>query len=89
MTVYGADPEQLASLGRLMRQQMGAIDGLTGSVGAMLAGTTWTGPARERFEHEWHQSFRTALIRLGQAFDAAGADCIARSSELRRVMGHG
>lgn len=89
MTLYGADPEQLAALGRTMRQQMTAIDGLMGSVNSVLAGTTWTGPARDRFEHEWHQTFRTALVRLGQAFDAAGADCIARSAELQRVMGRG
>jgi hypothetical protein len=28
-----------------------------------------------------------ALTRLVQAFDAAGADCMARSDELLRVMG--
>lgn len=89
MAIFGADPEQLASLGRTLRQQMGAIESVMGTVSAGLAGTTWTGPARDRFEHDWNDTFRTALSRLVQAFDAAGADCLARSSELQRVMGTG
>ena len=30
---------------------------------------------------------RTALGKLNQAFESAGADCIARSNDLQRVMG--
>lgn len=89
MAVFGADPEQLASLGRILRQQMGTIDSVMGTVTSGLAGTAWTGPARDRFESEWNDTFRTALSRLMQAFDAAGADCLARSAELQRVMGVG
>ena len=87
MSMYGANPEQLAALGRSMKQQITAIDGLISAVSSALGGTTWVGPARDQFEHDWHTSFRTALDRLKQAFDNAGADCITRSSELARVMG--
>ena len=87
MTMYGANPEQLTALGRSMQRQIEAIDGVTSTVSAALSGTTWTGPARDRFEQEWNTTFRTALSRLNQAFDAAGQDCIARSTELQRVMG--
>jgi uncharacterized protein YukE len=87
MALVGADPEQLAALGRTMRQQMSAIDAVIASVSSNLAGTAWTGPARDRFEHDWNDTFRTALTRLVQAFDAAGSDCLARSNELLRVMG--
>ncbi|MFZ9627877.1 MAG: WXG100 family type VII secretion target [Ilumatobacteraceae bacterium] len=87
MALVGADPEQLAALGRTMRQQMSAIDAVIASVSSSLAGTAWTGPARDRFEHDWNDTFRTALTRLVQAFDAAGGDCVARSTELLRVMG--
>jgi len=87
MTIYGANPEQLSALGRTMKQQITTIDGVISTVGSMLAGTTWMGPARDRFEHDWNTTFRTALARLNQAFDAAGGDCIARSSDLMRVMG--
>lgn len=87
MTMYGANPEQLAALGRSLKQQITTIEGVISSVGSVLGGTTWMGPARDQFENDWNQSFRTALGRLNQAFDAAGGDCIARSVELQRVMG--
>ena len=78
MSMYGANPEQLAHLGRT--QLMSTVDGA-------LGGTTWQGPARERFQQEWNGSFKQALSRLNEAFGAAGRDCIARSEELQRVMG--
>lgn len=85
--MYGANPEQLASLGRTLKQQMSSIDAVMSTVTSVLGGTTWSGPARDQFETDWNQSFRTALNRLNQAFDAAGSDCIARSNDLMRVMG--
>jgi hypothetical protein len=56
-------------------------------VDSVLAGTTWQGPARQRFEGEWNGSFKQALARLDEAFGIAGRDCVARSQELQRVMG--
>ena len=87
MTMYGANPEQLAQLGRSLKQQMVSIDGVLSTVTSALGGTTWVGPARDRFEHAWNTSFRKALHQLNQAFEAAGSDCIARSADLQRVMG--
>ncbi|MFM2079079.1 MAG: hypothetical protein RJA49_2969 [Actinomycetota bacterium] len=87
MTMYGANPEQLAQLGRSLKQQMASIDGVLSTVTAALGGTTWVGPARDQFEHAWNTSFRKALHQLNQAFEAAGSDCIARSADLQRVMG--
>lgn len=85
--MYGANPEQLASLGRTLKQQIASIDSVLSTVTGVLNGTTWTGPARDQFQADWDQSFRTALNKLNQAFDAAGSDCIARSNDLQRVMG--
>jgi hypothetical protein len=87
MTMYGANPEQLAQLGRSLQHQMTSIDGVLSTVTSALGGTTWVGPARDQFEHAWNTTFRTALHQLNQAFDAAGRDCIARSADLQRVMG--
>jgi hypothetical protein len=87
MTMYGANPEQLASLGRSLQHQITSIEGVVSAVSSALGGTTWMGPARDRFEQDWNTTFRTALQRLNQAFDAAGRDCIARSADLERVMG--
>jgi len=87
MSMYGANPEQLAALGLTLKQQISSIEGVVSTVGSVLAGTTWLGPARDQFENEWNTTFRNALGRLNQAFDAAGGDCIARSNDLQRVMG--
>lgn len=87
MSMYGANPEQLAGLGRQLQRQIDNIDAITSAVASALGGTTWVGPARDQFEQEWNQSFRSALGKLNQAFDAAGGDCIARSNDLMRVMG--
>jgi uncharacterized protein YukE len=87
MTMYGAVPEQLAHLGRMLTNQIDAITQLTSTIDGVLAGTTWQGPARERFGEEWNGSFKQALGRLNEAFAAAGRDCVIRSEELARVMG--
>ncbi len=87
MSMYGANPEQLSGLGRSMKQQKLAIDGVIGTVSSALAGTVWEGPARQQFEGDWNTTFKSALNRLNEAFELAGTDCINRSSDLQRVMG--
>jgi uncharacterized protein YukE len=87
MSMYGANPEQLAALGRAMKNQMTSIDGVVNTVTAALSGTAWEGPARQQFESDWNTTFRGALTRLNEAFDAAGTDCINRSTALQQVMG--
>lgn len=87
MTMHGADPEQLAQLGRTLRTQIDSIDGVISVVGSALANTLWQGPARDRFAREWDESFTLALVRLKEAFGAAGSECVTRADELRRVMG--
>lgn len=87
MSMYGANPEQLANLGHTLTRQITTIDQVVAQVDSVLAGTTWQGPARQRFESEWNGSFKQALARLDEAFGIAGRDCVARSQELQRVMG--
>lgn len=87
MGLYGADPDDLERLGTILRRQMTAIDTVRAEVDAALSGTTWIGPARDRFEQDWRSTFTTTLARLNEAFAAAGTDCSARSQELRRIMG--
>ena len=87
MSMYGANPDELEHLGLTLTRQIDAVNGVLGTVGGVLRSTTWMGPARERFVGEWDSSFTSALQRLTEAFDAAGADCRRRAGELRRVMG--
>ena len=87
MTMFGAHPDQLAALGQNLQRQIESINSMLSTVTSALAGTTWVGPARDQFEQDWNTTFRTALTRLNEAFDAAGRDCINRSADLARVMG--
>ena len=87
MTMSGADPDQLSTLGTTLSRQIEVLGQLMSSVDGALNGTVWQGPARERFVEEWNGSFKLALNRLNEAFGAAGRDCVARADELRRVMG--
>jgi len=87
MLMHGADPEQLTNLGTTLNRQIDSITQLMSTVDGVLNGTTWQGPARERFTEDWNGSFKSALGKLSEAFGLAGKDCITRSDELRRVMG--
>jgi uncharacterized protein YukE len=87
MSMYGANPDQLASLGNTLSRQIDTITQVMSVVDGSLNGTTWQGPARERFATEWNGSFKQALGKLNEAFGLAGKDCVVRADELRRVMG--
>jgi uncharacterized protein YukE len=89
MSMYGANPEQLTHLGTTLGRQIDTIAQLVSTVDSVLHATTWQGPARERFVEDWNGSFKQVLGKLNEAFAVAGRDCIARSDELRRVMGVG
>ena len=89
MTRMGADTEQLHALGAKLKSQMEIIDTLTTTVTGALASTTWEGPARQRFEQDWHSSFAHALSNLKEAFDAAGTECQSRAAALAQAMGLG
>ena len=89
MLMYGANPEQLTNLGTTLNRQIDVITQMMTTVEGALNGTTWQGPARERFAAEWNGSFKQALAKLNDAFGMAGRDCVVRADELRRVMGAG
>jgi uncharacterized protein YukE len=84
---HGANPEELTALGNTLKQQINPIETLVSTVTSVLSGTSWDGPARRQFEEDWNTTFRTALERLKSAFDAAGADCVRRATDLAMVMG--
>jgi uncharacterized protein YukE len=87
VSLYGANPEQLASLGQSMKSQIASINTIISTVNSALGGTVWEGPAKQQFQSDWDTTFRTALNKLNEAFDAAGTDCINRSNALLQVMG--
>ncbi len=84
--IIGADVEQLHQLGDQLQMKPADIEALIIDVTSALANTAWQGPARDRFESEWHSSFRPALGRLKEAFDAAGNECKSRATALHQAM---
>ncbi len=87
MNLYGANPDELDHLGATLKRQIDSIQAVVSTVGGVLGGTTWMGPARDRFQHDWESTFTAALHRLNDAFASAGQDCVQRSAALRNVMG--
>ncbi|MET0579970.1 MAG: hypothetical protein ABW122_15035, partial [Ilumatobacteraceae bacterium] len=66
MSMYGANPDELANLGNTLSRQIDSITQVTSLVDSALHGTTWQGPARERFAGEWNGSFKQALGKLNE-----------------------
>ncbi len=89
MTTYGAVPDQLSSFGGTLKAQIDVVDSMIRAVDGPLNSIVWTGPAKDRFVEEWNGSFKQALGRLIEAFEAAGTDCQQRADGLRQVMGVG
>ncbi len=87
MSMYGANPEQLTSLGTTLTNQIDAVNGIVEHVNGVLENTLWQGPAKERFAELWHGEFRQTFESVKESLGAAGKDCRSRAEELRRVMG--
>ena len=90
--MYGADPEQLTALGGKLVAQNESIADIQTIVFTTLGGTTWQGPAREKFEADWNDQFNPALNGLKDAFTAAGNECtqprcVPRPGDGRRRVG--
>ena len=67
MTMYGANPEQLANLGATLRNQIQGITAVMTTVKGALNGTMWSGPAKDQFEHDWDTSFKAFWDEYGAA----------------------
>ncbi len=84
--LIGGDVDQLNHLGDQLKLKQGDIDQIISAVRSALGNTVWQGPARDRFEGEWHSSFEPALGQMKEAFDAAGTECKARAQALFAAM---
>lgn len=66
-SMVGGNLEQLQVLEQQFTLQAQAVADLQRRITATLTSTTWTGPAADRFRHEWTSSFVPALTRLQQS----------------------
>lgn len=78
MTLYGGDLAQLDVLARRLTEEVSAIDGMQGRIGAAMQATAWTGPAADRFRDRWNGEFVPALNRLREALAEQSATVARR-----------
>jgi uncharacterized protein YukE len=87
MSQMGADLEQLGVLREVLLRQSAAIEELAGTLRTQLTGTTWHGPAAERFRGAWSSEFEPSLRRLQSALQEAGAEVGRRRDALLQAGG--
>lgn len=87
MSQMGGDLEQLATLRASLLQQSQVIEQLTATVRGQLGGTTWHGPAAERFRGAWASEFEPSLRRLQAALHEAGIEVGRRRDALLQAGG--
>ena len=84
--MVGGDVDQLHQLGDNLKLKQEDIERIRTTVSTALASTLWKGPARDRFEADWHNSFEPALRNMTEAFVAAGTECKTRATALHNAM---
>jgi WXG100 family type VII secretion target len=63
----GGDIEQLSSLEQTFTREAGNVTQLRSAISATLNGTSWRGPAAQRFREKWNGEFSQTLARLCDA----------------------
>ncbi|BAN00645.1 WXG100 family type VII secretion target [Ilumatobacter coccineus] len=84
---HAVTPDELASLGGTLKAQIEAVNTIITSVDNPLGSIAWTGPAKEKFTQEWSGNFKSALVKLNEAFEVAGTDCERRAEGARIALG--
>ena len=74
MAQIGADIQQLAALSRTFSAKATDVEALISSLNSQIGGTSWTGPAHDKFVEQWNSQFVPTLRNLTEALRTAGAD---------------
>jgi WXG100 family type VII secretion target len=82
MAVIGGELEQLATLRGVFDREAGSVEELTRSIRSQLAGTSWQGPAADRFRQAWEAEFEPNLSKLRTALQDAALEVARRRDAL-------
>ena len=82
-----ADLEQLGALREVLLRQSTVIEELSSTLRTQLSGTSWHGPAAERFRGAWASEFEPSLRRLQSALQEAGPEVGRRRDALLQAGG--
>ena len=66
MSQLGADPEELREVAASMRAASSTLDRIAAGIGRRTRVTGWHGPDARRFDAEWDDRHRPALLRLAR-----------------------
>jgi hypothetical protein len=72
MAIWGADVEQLRTLGSKLEQGASDIDSQRASLTSALNVIEWHGPDATKFKDQWNGELSTMLRRVSEALTEAG-----------------
>jgi WXG100 family type VII secretion target len=85
MARIGGELEQLVQLRGVFDREAATVDELTRTVRGQLAGTTWEGPAADRFRQMWDSEFEPSLAKLRTALQDAAVEVSRRREALMQA----
>jgi hypothetical protein len=72
MAIWGADVEQLRTLGSKLQHGATEIDQQRTNLTNLLNNTEWRGPDADRFKEQWNGEHTTMLNKVAEALKDAG-----------------
>jgi hypothetical protein len=72
MAIWGADVEQLRTLGSKLQHGANEIDQQRSNLTSLLNQTDWKGPDADRFKEQWNGEHTTMLNKVAEALKEAG-----------------
>ncbi|HEY3036153.1 MAG TPA: WXG100 family type VII secretion target [Streptosporangiaceae bacterium] len=83
-STVGGQLDEMAQLSKTFNSNGSQALQIKSAIERALAGTTWTGPAAERFRDAWQQ-FSPSLDKLSQALAEAGREVEQRRRALEQA----
>ncbi len=81
MAIWGADVEQLRTLGTKLQSGASEIEQQRTNLTRVLESTTWEGPDAQNFRSEWSGNHTSALNQVIQALKEAGQKATRNANE--------
>jgi hypothetical protein len=81
MAIWGADVEQLRTLGSKLQAGAGEIEQQRSNLSRVLDSTNWEGPDATHFRGEWSGTHTAALNQVIQALKDAGQKATKNANE--------
>ena len=85
MAKIGAEMGQMQELQSTFNQQSQAVQQLTAAINGKVNGTTWEGPAADRFRQAWEGQFQPTLRELQAALQEAAQEVGRRHQALMQA----